>query len=147
MSVPILIENQNQLISLCQTIDWDDAFIREAYIISPSYKTEDGLSLIAFGSTPDIRMLVITPHDKNSAGIEFILQGVSEIRFDFQIPFHLSGKVNSYNTNIEMVFDESQTRNIRAEKAFYVLHNMDINGWKQRYGLENPFSERGNRLF
>lgn len=146
MSNPKLIENQNQLNDLCQSINWDEAFIRETYMVSPTYHTGDG-SLVAFGSTPDIRILVITPHDKNNAGIEFILHSVHEIMLDFEVEFHLSGKVNFHNTNIELGFNEVRTKGVRAERAFYILHNTEINGWKLRYGLENPFSETGHRFF
>ena len=67
MSTPewIFIESQRDLETLINAFDWHDAFIREAHLASPSFRTEGGTA--AAEIPPCVRVLIASGIDSNPA--------------------------------------------------------------------------------
>lgn len=141
-----LIKTQTDLDELVGTIDWEEAFIREMYVVSPSY-IQEGVGWIAPGALPVIKMLIILPEP--ATGIELVFEETSHIEAYFEQEVRLSGRVNPANANVEIylcdVSGQSKRVDIAARAMHYRLLNDDARGSQQRYGWQDVFNPDGSR--
>lgn len=134
MSELRLIETQEDLNNLLASTDWEGAFVREAYVLSPSYLTKIDENTVAPDAEPDLWLLVILPENKNAKGIEFNFRRMSMLNLDYRSPLSLWGKVSSYNHSVEFGF-QKQIVCISAEECFFKFLSIEEStGASHRYG-------------
>ena len=125
-----MISSQQQL-KFLQTIDWDDAFVKEIYTISPTYVAS---GIVAHGNRPDVRLLLIAPNDLRTQGIEFKFRSVYKIQFSFSFGVHPWAIVSKINTSLMFGVRAGEVA-IRAEQGFYKTHS-EMTGQYPTYSEE-----------
>lgn len=136
------IHLQSQLDTLLQKFDWTDAFVREAFVLSPSYVTEDEGGIVAYHIPATVRILVSFP-DKAHPGLELYLHEVDSLFLDFQLDLEPTGVVNEIDGSIRMHLYGNEQAYFQARSLRYRVLDESSWGWKVRYGIYNLFDEGG----
>lgn len=98
--------------------DWEDAFLREACLTSPSFVTETG-GIANFASPPDLRLEIHLP-SATAAKIEVVFDEVDT--FELPITCELDPVVQFQGNRVVLLLNGDVDRRIRALHArFRVL--------------------------
>lgn len=128
------IETQEELDQLILSIDWEEAFVRETYVVSSSYIIKSDNSVVAPHSKPDLWLLILTPENIGSKGIELNFRGVGKLGFYFARPIKLVGNVSKYNTSIDIGFHGKLGDVLADECSYRLLDKDDKLGGNHLYG-------------
>jgi hypothetical protein len=108
------VNSQDDIDIIVSTPDWDDAFIRESYILSPTNVADQGI--VAYEVPPTIKMLICTPNSR-CPGIELIFVDVEHIYLSFRSDLETNGKYK--NGYIDFSFTKSNPTEIRCREMYY----------------------------
>jgi hypothetical protein len=133
---------QSQLDDLLYKLDWSHAFIREVFILSPSYVTGEELTVVAPDAKPTIK-LMISCQDKIYPGIELVLEEVEDIYLSFQTDLEPIGTVNERDGSVRLRLYEQESTCFQAKSLSYALLDERSWGWKVRYGTDKLFDKGG----
>lgn len=135
------IETQEDLNLLINKLDWEDAFIREMYLVSPSYISKGG-GFHGVYADPDIKMVIVCPEGEER-GVEFRLEDVSRFKLlGGQSPLSMSGNVIFHNSNVQLYLYEAigAEPDIIARKLHYRFLGKLAEGFDLHYGWEDFFN-------
>ena len=76
----IKIDSQKDLDNLLLFPNWEDSFVREWYLLSPSYIHLNKQAIVSPDAAPIMRVLICTPEIK-CPGIELFFEEVEEVYF------------------------------------------------------------------
>ena len=116
--------------------DWSHAFIREAYLVSPSYITEN--NHIAPDYKPTIKIIFNLPSAKYKI-LEFIFFNVEKFSVDFTQ--EIEPKIVTHNNKISLYSDNFEI--IKCSKYKFQILDESYLGYNLKYGWENIFDEGG----
>lgn len=133
------ISSQNEINDLIKNINWEEAFLREWYLISPSYCLDDQ-SIVASNAVPSMKILICTP-ELVCPGIELTFEDVENVFFASQID--LNPLAVFQKDCISFSFNGDRYPYIIAKSLYYKFLTTDCWGWKTRYGMENLYDESG----
>ena len=131
----VKINAQKQLDELLCTFDWENGFLREAYVLSPGYIERNGGGVVAPDAKANVWML-FTFEEGQHAGLELILEGVDTIYFPFRVTVKPVGVWHSVNSTVELKFDESGP-SMRVESMKFAILDRSCWGNRIRYGNED----------
>jgi hypothetical protein len=134
----IKINNENELKELLEKTDWHDSFIREAYIQSPSYISDD-LYMIAPDEKWSMKIIVIL-RDQSFSAIEFLLEGIERISLTSNVDVNPVGKIDNNQVFLHM---NKYSSPIVAQKIYYSFLDKNANGYNNYYCYDNLFGEDG----
>jgi hypothetical protein len=136
----IKINSQQDLDALLALLNWEDAFLREWYMLSPSYINPYKQEIIAPDSAPMMFILICTL-DSTYPCIELFFEEVEEIYFSCRNDLN---PVASYqNDRILFSFHGDESSDIQSKFLYYRILGNDDLGWKVRYGKKNIFDSSG----
>jgi hypothetical protein len=92
---------------------WEDAFLREMYVLNPGFFTKNKMHAYP-DANPNIGMVLLTCDEKFS-GLEIILNDVSSISINFS---HIIKPVLILNDQIQLSFNNGENK-IQAKEMFY----------------------------
>lgn len=128
------IETQGDLNELLASFSWEDAFIREAHVLSPSYVRDriTAVSVVAPDSAPGLRVLVCAP-DRRTPALELLFDGVEDVVLPFRVDLEPRGVV--LRGRVEFSFSPT-ARAIIAQSVR--CEAVGIEAWEERlrYGKE-----------
>lgn len=127
---------------LLSEIKWHHAFIRELYLISPSYYLLEEKITIAPYSLPDVSILIYTG-DSSCRYIELILKETKQFYLPCFIDIMPSVKFNK--DDVEIKFSENDIQKSIVKDIILKLLRDDEGGHNLRYGYKNPFQKSGMR--
>lgn len=107
------IKSENELVRFVSGIDWDDAFIKEAHVASPTYIDEVDDGIVACDSAFSVRVLVCLPKNIDKV-IEFKFYDVDQLSFEAQMD--ILPTANFKHNVIEFRFIGSEGRCIRCRR-------------------------------
>jgi hypothetical protein len=142
--VPVLIyygyDNElQQANSRLAAVDWHHAYVREFYILSPSYPDTSTRMQIADGP-PDARLSILTPAAE-IGGVSFYLRFVETVNVSFWL--ELTPMLEIVEDKVILKFTEFDHWQIRAKTIkLTFLTQEECWGWKTLYG-ENLFDKNG----
>ncbi len=134
------INSQADLDNFISIPDWADAFVRECYLLSPSYVHNKSRSLVAADALPAMKVLICT-QDINCPGIEFIFTEI--INFNFSFCFDLEPKGIYENGTILLSLQGNDYDFIRCKSMHYRMLDQECWGFKIKYGTEMLYDEAG----
>ncbi len=132
------LESQGNLDNLLSEIDWEDSFIKEGHLASPSYLDLEKKGIIAAESTILARVLVCTPYSQYE-GVEFLFEGSEDFYLPCNVDLEPSGVWS--NSCIEFRFSGTKGPYIKARNVYYQM--VECRGWSTKYAKENIFDEGG----
>lgn len=136
----IKITSQKDLDTFLAMPNWEDAFIREWYLLSPTYICPYNQATVAPDAAPMVRVLICTS-EITYPGIELFFEEVEEIYLSCRSDLNPVG--NFRYENIAFSFHGTDTPGIQAKALYYRILGKDCWGWKIQYGVENVFDESG----
>jgi hypothetical protein len=136
----IPITSQIEADELISRIDWEDAFVREAYLVSPSYIDPTDGGTVAADSLPSCKILIHFPGDNHGA-LEFLMIGVEAIGIWFDGPLKPAIAVGS--DGVEFALSTSAATKIKAKELRYLLQGKETWGHDVHYGKEGMFDLGG----
>lgn len=134
----IKINSQLDLNLLFELPYWEDAFVREWYLLSPSYI--DNQKTIAPDCAPSMFVLICT-YDLTYPCIELFFEEVEKISFSCNCDLHPVATFK--NNQISFSFSESEISDIQSKYLHYRILDQSSLGWKTRYGNNNIFDSGG----
>lgn len=84
----ISIVTQHELDSLLSTIDWEDAFIKEVHLSSPTYVLDRGI--VAHDAYPNANIVICAP---NMKGLEFLFTEIENLKLVFAADLSPRGRL------------------------------------------------------
>jgi hypothetical protein len=134
-----LIETQRDMDEMLEFFLWEDAFIREAHVLSMSYvrdKVSD-VSVVAPDVAPQLRVLVCAP-DRRTPALELVFDGADNVMLPFCVDLEPKGVVS--RDRVEFSFSPVVWP-IIAEQLHYEL--LDTSAWEDRlrYGKSTADGE------
>ena len=139
----IKINSQEDLDILLNIVDWNDAFIREWYMLSPSYIEPESRGTVAADFLPIMYVLICTS-ELNCPCLELIFVEVDQIYFANGCD--LNPIARFHKDKILFSFYEIENTDIQFTSLYYRILDKDSWGSKQRYGIRNVFDESGSLL-
>ncbi len=134
------IYSQEDLDAFISSLDWTDAFIRECYLLSPTYISPEDSGMIAANAAPMIKMLICT-QDPKFAGVELILCDVDDLSLSFSCDLEPFGDYQDDFVSIS--FSGVVTDITRCKEFYYKILDQNCWGHKIRYGSDEIFDEGG----
>jgi hypothetical protein len=123
------ILSQSMIDEVLTSIDWEHAYFREIYVLSPSYMLKDS-SQVNPDALVNIGLLILT-FDPDHPALEFRLKEVSMINISFNTDIRPKSLV--LRDCIELHFDE--TAMVRAKSIdFRIIDKEEAYGDRVRYG-------------
>ena len=110
---------------------WEDAFLREWYLLSPSYILPKDLVTVASDSAPSMFILICTT-DPAYPCIELFFENVEEIHLSCRGDLNPTARFQ--NNGVSFSFRGEETSDIVAQFIYYRILDEDYLGWKVRYG-------------
>lgn len=132
------ISSQEDLEELLSLEIWQDAFIREMYMLSPSYSTNG--NIIAYGAVPILLIFIQSPN----SSMELIFHEVEACSFFFRSDLIPGGRF--YASYISFSFSEESEEDINAKYLFYKILDENSHGKILKYGIKDYFDESGFRI-
>lgn len=136
----IKINSQKDLEILLSLPNWEEAFIREWYLLSPSYIDPDNQGTVAPDSAPMMYVLICTS-ELNCPGIELLFIEVEQIYFAGVCA--LNPRARFRNDHVLFSFYGEGVSDIQSASLYYRILGKDCWGWNVRYGIKNIFDEGG----
>lgn len=136
----IKIKSQQDLETLLTLPTWEEAFLREWYLLSPGYINPINQEVIASDSPPMMLMLICT-QQPSCPCIELLFEGVEEIYFSCRND--LNPIASFHNGYILFSFHEGDVPDIQSRCLYYQILETDCWGWQVRYGIKNLFDQGG----
>ncbi len=124
----------NKISKTIERIDFEDAYIKEAYYIAPTYFTKD--SIIAPDSPGNFKLLIIT-NDNDVPVLEFEFEEVTEVSFSSCID--ISPKIWCSGSNIHFSLISSDYEKIVSKQLKLRILDQKFRLKNQKYGYENPY--------
>ena len=124
---------------LCR-IDWEDAFIREAYLVSPSYIDPTDGGTVAADSLPSCKLLIHCQGNDHGA-LEFLIIDIEDLSMWFGGALKPAIAVDS--DGIEFTLNTSTGTKIRAKEMRYLFHGKETWGNDPQYGKEGFYDSGG----
>lgn len=140
----IKINSQKDLDTLLAIPHWEDAFLREWYLLSPSYIHPYSQATIAPDAAPIMRILICTS-ELICPGIELFFEEVEEVYLSSRSDLKPVG--NFRDDGVSFSFYGIDNPSIRAQALYYQILENNCWGWKIQYGRENVFDESGFLIF
>lgn len=141
MTKSIDILSQAQLEELIKNFDWAHAFVREVYVLTPSYVEPESLGVVAPDSKASMKLTIFF-QDEEFPGLELIFEEVQEIKVSFQVGLNPVGMLER-GVGVKMNLNGSQYEAIEAKKLSYSYLDKSSWGWKTKYGMYNLFDKSG----
>lgn len=138
------INSQQDLDTLLTLINWEEAFLREWYLLSPGYINPYNQEIIAPDSAPMMLMLICTSN-LTCPGIELFFEEVDEIYFSCRTDLNPVASFQNYR--ISFSFHGNEDPDIQSKFLYYRILTKDSWGWKVRYGKENIIDSSGFLIF
>lgn len=136
------ILNQQDLDSCLGSIDWHHAFVRELYVVSPSYYLKKLGATVAPDGKPDVFVLICTG-DPTCHYVEIVLMEVDTLNLSFDQDLEPTGRF--IEGKFELNFSKNKSVLLSAEFVeFNKLEELE-DGYELRYGISNPFKQSGLR--
>ena len=135
-------EEQIEIDYLIYKTNWTNAFVREAYAVSPSY-LKSNAEKVAPHALPGLFLLISLPKNTEQ-GIEFFFETVSS--FSCAFVDHLRPAVQLQKGDVRFSFANQQKVDIRAKALSYAYLNKRYKGWPTRYGYQQTFDKSGMLL-
>ena len=136
----IKINSQEDLDTLLVLPNWEEAFLREWYLLSPGYINPYNQEIIASDSAPMMLMLICTS-DFTCPCIELFFEEVEEIYLSCRND--LNPVASFQNERISFSFHGDEAPDIQSKFLYYRILEKDYWGWKVRYGKKNVFDSSG----
>ena len=124
---------------LLRAMNWEDSFIREISVVSPSYILPD-ISVVAPNCLPSVRVF-ISSQSAEIPGIELLFVEVEELSVHFTDD--LTPNVSVINGKIIWKFCDSLEAPIMSKSLYYRFLRDDTWGKGLRYGWEEVFDIGG----
>ncbi len=140
----IKINSQKELDAFLAIPNWEEAFIREWYLLSPSYVCPYNQAVIAPDAAPIMRILVCTS-EISCPGIELFFVDIEEIYLSCRNDLNPIGSFRS--DCISFSFHDIDAPDIVSKFLYYRLLDNDCWNWKIQYGKENVFDKKGFLIF
>ncbi|HRD56200.1 MAG TPA: hypothetical protein PLC42_07380 [Parachlamydiaceae bacterium] len=140
----IKISSQQEADKLLSLPDWEDAFLRECYLLSPSYIDPNIETTIAPDGVPVMYMLICTL-DFNYPAIELFFEEIEDVSFSCRT--EINPVINFRQDYISFSFYEKKYADLRCKSLYYNILDQDVLGYKTRYGKKNIFDESGFLIF
>jgi hypothetical protein len=125
------IRSQVQLDQLLERFDWSHGFVREAYLVSPTYVDGGCLGTVAPESSAALLLLFTFP-DRQAPGLELVFEGVVQTSLAFRVDLDPVGVVDPDSGSVEIRLSEDTS--IRAAALKYILLGEECWGDQLRYG-------------
>lgn len=134
------IDSQEDLDVFVSIPDWADAFVRECYILSPSYIYSISTGVFAPDALPTLKVLICT-QDIECPGIELMFVEIENIVLIFNCDMCPNGKY--HNNHLDFSFSQATGSAFRCKEMYYRI--LDQKCWDTtiRYGKENFYTEEG----
>lgn len=139
----IKINSQQEINVLLALPDWEDAFLRECYLLSPSY-IDTNANTVAPNANPVMYMLICTLDPKYPA-IELFFEDVEDLYFSSRT--EINPVVNFQQNHILFSYYEKKSADIKCKSLYYRFLDQQILGHKIHYGKKNIFDEGGFLIF
>jgi hypothetical protein len=136
----IKINSQNDLDRLLAEPYWEDAFLREFYLLSPSYIDPIDSNWIAPDAAPMMLMLICFV-ENICPGIELLFKDVEDIYFSCRTDLNPKARFNE--EIISFYFFGEHFPDIRCKEMYYQFLSQECWNWKVRYGKKNYFDVSG----
>lgn len=111
MSDDMKMESESQFSRFVASIGWEDAFIKEISVTSPTFIEEIDGGIVAFDSKFDVRALVCLPDNENKV-VEFHFLEVEELSIESRMD--ILPTANFKHNSIEFRFIGNAGRCIRC---------------------------------
>lgn len=134
------INSQEDFDQFVSIPDWADAFVRECYLLSPSFINTENQGLFAPNYPPTMKVLICI-QDIDYPGIELLFVEVEDIILPFNRELDPFGKC--YKNYLEFSFIERESYVFRCKEIHYKMLDQACWGKKIRYGNESFYTEEG----
>jgi len=135
------IENQAQAGELLRNFRWEDGFVRELHLVSPSYVTREPRSVVAWGAYPTARALITTQGAAPPA-VELLFVGIQDLELWFR--GDLDPAVSLEEGCVEWRFHKDSPSAVRCSSLRYAWPDPSCLGYALRYGREHVFDRGGS---
>jgi hypothetical protein len=138
------ISSQQQLDQLIARFDWSHAFVREAYLVSPSFVIAQGERrrwTVRADALPSMKFLITSDSERHPA-LELFFIEVEDMGVWFG-GGELAPSATCSERGIVWQFHKDLERLIRAAYLRYAFLDEAAWGNKLRYGWENFFDDAG----
>lgn len=140
------INSQSDLDHLLQMVIWEDSYIQNAFVLSPSYYQKD-IGTVADASKPDLVVNIFCTLHKpeDISGIQ--LQFVAVDRLTLPVNTELSpiATFSPIGNEIVWSFHNTTDVDIRSQWLSYrILEHRELT-YQEQYVIENPFLDSGAR--
>lgn len=136
----IKITSQQDLDAFLAIPNWDEAFVREWYLLSPTYIHPEDQAIVALDSPPTMRVLICIP-DFTCPGVELFFEEVEEIYLSCRSDLRPAATFR--NNSISFSFYGNNAPETQSKSLYYQILEKDCWDWKVRYGIENIFDQSG----
>jgi hypothetical protein len=136
----IKINSQEELDIFLAIPNWEESFIREWYLLSPSYILPNNEATIAPDGGVIMRILICTT-EPECPGVELFFEDVEEIYLSCRTDLNPVG--NFRNDGISFSFHGAEAPDISCKSLYYRILDKSCWGWKIQYGRENVFDKSG----
>lgn len=126
--------NIDEISELISNVDFEDAYIKEAYFIAPTYFTSE--SIVAPDSPGIFKLLLITNDDELPV-LEFEFKEVTQIAFECCIDIEPKIWKEGTSINFSLIGSEYEKVVCKQIKLKILDERYRLNN--QKYGKENPF--------
>ncbi|MGX5203172.1 hypothetical protein [Aliikangiella sp. IMCC44632] len=128
------LSSNTEVDALIQSINWEDAFIKESHFYSPSYISHSGL--VAADSKLSLRLAICLP-DNDAKVIELKFEEVEEICIFAQMD--ILPKVYFRHNEVEFKLFEQSGHCIRSRKLYFQFLENYLSGDCAIYSEENLY--------
>jgi hypothetical protein len=129
------LSSRSAIDEFLRRVDWAHAFIREAYLLSPSYIRTEDMGTVAPDALPTIVILITIP-DECTPGVEIVFEKVKEVCLWFE--GELDPQVNLRHDVIEWRFNKTIDKSLLcAASARVRFHDRTSWGNNKRYSQES----------
>jgi hypothetical protein len=133
-----LIDSDAALNALITAVNWEDAFIKMAYLRSRSEIPASG-GVSHYHDAPDAILVLLTPDDHQFTGVEWIFYDVDQFNLPINIEIDPVGRVEVGLRVVLSLTGASQDIDIRAERAAYRLIRRDSGDESVLDDIGSPF--------
>lgn len=133
------ISSQKDIDDLLAFPIWEDAFIREWYLLSPTYVCEDQ-SIVAPYALPSMKMIVCSS-DSTFPGLELFFEDLKGLSCFFDL--ELDPEASYSECIIWFYINGMKFPPLEAKNLYYKVLSEDSWGWKTSCGRENFFDQGG----
>ena len=128
------LSDLNEISELLGRIDFEDAYVKEAYYIAPTYFTSD--SIVAPDTPGNFKLLIITNDDETPA-LEFEFQEVTQVAFSSCVDIDPKVWNDRSLNNFSLISSEYEVIVCKKIKLRLIDESFRLNN--QKYGKCNPF--------